>query len=164
MLAELLHSFDMNMVYSRRLLADLSDEQFKTQPVAGMNHAAWIVGHLCYSFEMIGGELGLLPWLPARWAGYFGTGSNPSQGQAGCPGRIQLLSTLDDSQKRLTNALKVITDADLARPLPDERHRHIFPTLGSAVLHILTIHAAVHIGQLSAWRRAMGLPPLNDPM
>jgi uncharacterized damage-inducible protein DinB len=164
MLAELLRSFDMNMLYGRRLLADLSDEQFTTQPVAGMNHAAWIVGHLCHSFEMIGGELGLPPWLPANWADYFGTGSSPLPVQAGSPGRIQLLSALADSQRRLTDALKAMPDAHLARPLPDERYRRIFPTLGSAVLHILTVHAAVHIGQLSAWRRAMRLPPVIDPM
>jgi hypothetical protein len=50
----------------------------------------------------------------------------------------------------------------LAQPLPDERYRHIFPTIGHALLHILTAHAAVHVGQVSVWRRAFGLPPLSD--
>lgn len=51
-----------------------------------------------------------------------------------------------------------MTDSELDSPLPDERYREVFPTLGHAVLHILTVHTAIHLGQISAWRRAMGLP------
>jgi hypothetical protein len=163
MLVEILNSFEMNVAYGRRLCADITKDQFNAQPVAGMNTPAWIVGHLCGSFQLIGGELGLKPWLPAGWATLYGRGTRPSPTPTTGPGKAQLLSAFEDAAKRLVAALKARTNADLAQPLPDERFRKYFPTLGSAVLHILTVHAAGHLGQLSAWRRAMGLPSVNDP-
>jgi hypothetical protein len=39
------------------------------QPVEEMNHATWIAGQLAHSFEAMGGELGLEPWLPSSGAG-----------------------------------------------------------------------------------------------
>lgn len=94
----------------------------------------------------------------------FGASSRLSAHRADNPSKSELLGALADGQKRLTDALRAMTGADLVQPLPDERYRHLFPTVGSTALHVLTVHAAVHIGQLSAWRRAMGLPPVADPM
>jgi hypothetical protein len=34
------------------------------------------------------------------------------------------------------------------------------PTAREAVAFLLTAHLADHLGQLSAWRRMIGLPPL----
>jgi len=154
----------MNMDHCRRLLDGVPDQRMTGQPVAGMNHVAWIVGHLVHSFEMIGGELQIKPWLPQGWATLFGTGNWPSPMGESYPSKTELVAALDDGQRRIVDALNAMTDKDLDGPLPDERHRHVFPTLGSAVLHILTVHAATHVGQLSAWRRAMGLSPAADPM
>ena len=35
--------------------------------------------------------------------------------------------------------------------------RHL-PTVGDLLAHLLTTHSAYHLGQLSTWRRAAGLP------
>jgi hypothetical protein len=45
----------------------------------------------------------------------------------------------------------------LARPAP-ERMRSRFPTVANVLLGLMTSHFASHLGQLSAWRRAVGLP------
>src|SRR5579884_1581575 len=84
---DLLRSFGMAVEHGRRLLADVADEQMCGQPVAGMNHAAWIVGHLAHSFQAIGGEMGIELWLPAGWAERFGTGSRLSSCRADYPSR-----------------------------------------------------------------------------
>jgi len=161
MIAEIVRSFELSMDHCRRLLADVPDEQM-SQSIDNLNHATWIAGHLAHSFQAIGRELGIAPWLPDDWARLFETGSRPLQ--TGYPSKRALLEALEHGQQRLVDALGKLQDRDLAAPLPDERYRHIFPTLGSAVLHILTVHAATHIGQLSAWRRALGFPPVADPM
>jgi hypothetical protein len=162
MISDILRSFGMSMEYGRNLLADLDHNQMTAQPLPGMNHPAWIVGHLAFSFQMIGGELGLEPWLPEHWANLFGTGSILNAGRY--PRKHELLAALAAGEKKLTEHLATMDESDLDQPLPDERCRHTLPTLGSAVLHILTVHTAVHLGQLSAWRRAMGLPPVPDPV
>jgi len=37
----------------------------------------------------------------------------------------------------------------------------VLPTRGDLLAHILTTHEATHLGQLSAWRRQLGFPPVR---
>ncbi|MHC4406060.1 MAG: DinB family protein [Planctomycetota bacterium] len=161
---DVIRSFAMSLEHARHLLRGVEEGQMVLQPIEGMNHPAWIIGHLVYSFQAIGGEIGLAPWLPSDWQERFGTGTKLPTGSEQVPGRAELSAALDDGEKRLTDRLSEMSEEDLAESLPDERLRHVFPTIGGAVMHILTVHTAVHVGQLSAWRRAMGLPRVADPI
>ncbi len=154
---EILNSYALTLRELRTLVTDLDGPQIVYQPAGVPNHPAWIIGHLVQSCEMIGEEIGLQPWLPADWAEKFGPGSKPVPNAEAYPDKTALLSLLDDGEQRLRRALAVKTDADLARPLPDDRYRDVLPTIGHAVLHILAGHTAIHLGQLKVWRRAAGL-------
>jgi hypothetical protein len=145
-----------------RLVADVPEELMIAQPHSAVNHPAWVIGHLVYSFQLIGGEMGLPSWLPLGWEQRFGTGSLPSAVRDEYPSKAELLESLADGQRRVCARLVELGERGLAVPLPDERYRHVFPTLGHAVLHVLTSHAAVHVGQVSAWRRVVGLGPLAE--
>ena len=154
---ELLNSYALVLADARRLLADVSDDRMASQPIEGMNHPAWIIGHVVYSFQMIGIEMGLAPWLPEGWADRFRTDSTPVSDRSAYPAKCELLGAFDDAAGRIRRRLAAMDDRDLAGPIPDVRYRQTFPTLGHAVLHILTVHTCVHLGQLSAWRRATGV-------
>src|SRR2546421_12803736 len=95
---QILRSFRMNADYWRQLLAEVADEQMTAQPVPGMNHAAWIAGHLTHSFEAIGGEMGIPPWLPPQWASLFGTGSRLKTDRTMYPSTAELACAREDSQ------------------------------------------------------------------
>ena len=155
---QVLASYALVLDYARRLLADLSEDQMTAQPVAGMNHPAWIVGHLIFSCELIGVEMGLAPWLPADWEERFVAGSPVETIPARYPRKNDLLALFADATTQVSERLAEMADDELDAPLPDERCRDVFPTVGHAVLHILIAHASIHLGQLSAWRRAMRLP------
>jgi hypothetical protein len=162
MIDETLNSCRLTLDYLRRLVADVSDEDFACQPHGMANHPAWIIGHLTFSCQAIGGELGLMPWLPDDWKDRFGTGSQPTADRHVYPTKAELLAALENGRQRLSSRLNALGDAGMAAELPDERYRETFPTLGHAVVHILGGHAAVHVGQLSVWRRAAGYPMLSE--
>ena len=65
------------MGYLRMLIADVPDERMAEQPVAGVNHPAWILGHLAYSADRGRWLLGLNRECPAEWTEMFGPGSKP---------------------------------------------------------------------------------------
>lgn len=161
MIDHILRSHALTLDYLRRLVADLDDGQLTLQPAGAVNHPAWVLGHLIYTCQLIGGKVGLPPWLAAHWADCFGTGTAPLADRAAYPGKAELLDALDDARRRLADRLTALGEAGLAVPLPDARFRDTFPTAGHAVLHILVAHAAVHVGQVTAWRAAAGLPPLD---
>jgi hypothetical protein len=163
MIAEILRSFGLTLDYLNRLVADIPDEAMTKQTAGAVNHPAWVIGHLAFSCQAIGGEIGLAAWLPGDWKERFGTGSTPSEARAAYPSKNELLAALADGRRRLETRLREMSDAEMGKPLPDESHRAMFPTVGHAVLHILTAHAAVHVGQISVWRRVAGFWPLETP-
>jgi len=162
MIPEITRSFTLALDYLRRLVADVPDERFTEQAGGASNHPAWVIGHLVYSCQAIGGEMGVETWLPAHWDKRFGTGSIPVPARGDYPSKSVLLDSLGDAQARILARLAELDDEGLKRPLPDERHRSLFPTIGHAVLHILTVHTALHVGQITVWRRAVGFGPLHD--
>lgn len=68
---------------------------------------------------------------------------------------------LREAQSRITNAVEQLSDAELDAPLSDENYRVILPTVGHALTQVLIAHPANHIGQLTIWRRSMGLPQMT---
>jgi hypothetical protein len=162
MIDETLGSFENTLDFLRRLVADVPEESMTCQPFGATNHPAWTIGHVLYSFQLIAGEMGLEAWLPVAWEKQFGTGSVPSATRADYPSKAELLALLADGERRIRERLVALGESGLAGPLPDVRYRHIFPTLGHAVLHVLTSHAAAHVGQVSVWRRVAGLGPLTE--
>ncbi len=153
---------NFNLVYARKLVEDVSDEQMTLQPsVDGHvvpNHPAWVLGHVAYAFsngaKMLGGE----PVVPDDWNGPFGNGSTPVTDASSYPDKASLLNTFEEAHARVSQAFAAAGDAALAAENPIEGLRPMFPTVGELVTFIMTSHAMLHLGQLSAWRRAVGLP------
>jgi hypothetical protein len=132
------------------------------QPAGVANHPAWTIGHLVYSCQQIGGEIGLEPWLAHDWGRRFGTGSVPVADPDTYPDKEALLVALADARERLAVRLNAMGGDDLRQPLPDVRYRDRLPTVGHAALHILVSHTALHVGQITVWRRVMGLPAVPE--
>ena len=106
MIAEVLNSYGLHLEFLRTLVSDLSAEQMVAQPEGVPNHPTWTIGHLAFSCQAIGGELGLDAWLPAEWEERFGTGSTPVSDGAAYPEKEELLRTLDDGRQRLASSAR----------------------------------------------------------
>jgi hypothetical protein len=163
MIAEILRSNALILDYLRRLVADVPDDYMTRQFAGVINHPAWVMGHLIYSCQALGAEIGIPAWLARDWSLLYGTGSIPIEKREVYPSKEILLKALDDAQDRVETALLAMEERDLHKELPDVRYREIFPTLGYALMHVLTAHAAMHVGQVIVWRRASGLGPMTEP-
>ncbi len=159
MLRHLLSGYQFNLDRSRVMVKDLSDEQMVWQPHGVVNHPAWILGHLALSSDGLARRFGLESTLPDGWADTFGPGGVPSGTVADFPGRDRTLDELAAQHARVADAVGAAdpTVFDTPVPFPDERRRKTFPTLGDYAVFVMTIHEGSHIGQIAAWRRAMGL-------
>lgn len=156
-----LHSFRYGLDFLREQVADVAAADMVAQPGGIKNHPAWVIGHLTYTCQMLGGAVaGINEWLPADWAARYGTGSVPVADPAAYEPKPELLARLADAQARLAAAVARLHDAALDAPFPDPSLHEVFPTVRHALTQVLVGHAAFHIGQVSAWRRAMGLPAM----
>lgn len=162
MIPELVSSFDLTIAFMQRLVADLSDEEMIMQPSGVPNHAVWTLGHVIHSCQAIAGELGVRPWLAEDWESYFGYGSSPND-VITLPhlSKPLLLASFAEASDRLRTALLATDESRLLEPLPDAKACEILPTVGHALLQVVSAHTAFHAGQLAVWRRAIGRAPVG---
>ena len=158
MIAHLLKTYDRNLAYAHRLVADVPEEKMAVQPAPGMNHPAWVLGHLVVVGDMVAGLLGQGPSAPESWEPIFGNSSKPSADASAYPTKAELVAALEENSARLAEIVAATPPETFGMPLPKEEYRKHFPTIGDAVMYLLTFHDAVHLGQLSAWRRVQGMP------
>jgi hypothetical protein len=130
------------------------------QPLAGVNHPAWILGDLAWA---AGGALGMLgadKTLPAEWATLFRPGSTPSAQRGLYPSRDELLRAVEQGYHQLRQRVAIAHPEQLSQPTTHRRTKETLPTLRDMVAFLLSGHLGGHLGQLSAWRRMNGLAPL----
>ncbi len=148
------------MGYCRMLIGDIPDERMVEQPHPGVNHPAWILGHLAWSTDRARSLLGLEPECPSEWTATFGFGSKPSESRGDYPSRDELIAAVERGFERLREQAAAATTEQLDQPSPNSRTKEQLPTVKDAIVLLLTGHLGVHLGQLSMWRRMIGLPPL----
>jgi len=153
-----------------RLCADLTDEQMTAEPECriALNHPAWVLGHLfmldAFAADMLG--MHLASPVDEAWAERYGPASTPGA-QAGDrarfdPSKAELIEQMSMVRERLVGRLESMCReaGTLDVPTPDPTFQKDFPTLAHLVQYLLW-HEAYHAGQLSAWRRALGLAPVG---
>jgi hypothetical protein len=148
------------MGYFRMLIGDVPDERMAEQPLPGVNHPAWILGHLAWSTDRGRSLLGLEPECPAEWTATFGFGSKPSTSRGDYPARDELIRAVEQGFERFRDQAAAATPEQFDRPSTNPRVKDLLPTIGDGVAFLLTGHLGGHLGQLSAWRRMIGLPHL----
>ena len=149
--------YGFNLGYAERLVKDLSTEQMTAQPGGVINHPTWSLGHLAVVSDYLGKLLGLESILPEGWGETFKTGGEPSGDAAHYPPMDEILEALREQHARNAAAVKTVDASRFAEPNPIEKRRTRFPTVGDQVVFLMTSHEMDHLGQLAAWRRAMGL-------
>jgi hypothetical protein len=145
--------------YCRSLVRDIADERLTEQPMVGVNHPAWILGHLAWAADGTLEKLGGKRALPAEWPDLFKAGSKPSATRGLYPGKDDLLRALEQSYEHLRQRAATATPDQLSRPTTSPRAKEALPTLKEMLAFLLTGHVGVHVGQLSSWRRMIGLAP-----
>ena len=105
--------------------------------------------------------IGVAPWLPDDFAQKYGTGSVPVSREGAYGSKARALTTLTDARDRITRAVERLAADQLERTFPDESLREVFPTVRHALVQVLVGHTSMHVGQITVWRRAMGLPPMK---
>jgi DinB superfamily len=155
-----MHSYKFSVGYLKSLLEGIDADKMTHQFFPGMNHPVWIVGHMAATMEFAAKMAGTSYQAPEGWGELFGMGSNPVDEAGKYPDLATLLAEWDKAIETVAPALEKLTEDVLAAEMPDEGFRQMMPTIGDGLTFILNGHIAMHAGQLSAWRRANGMPPL----
>jgi len=147
--------------YARMQASDIDDAKMNHQPFPGANTPLWILGHLAVCTDYGASVFGQPFKCPNDWHKSFGMKSLPAAVAAPFPKKDELLQALATGHERLTQLAIKADPAALAAPHTVEVLKNTpIKTVGDALAHLMTTHEMMHLGQLSAWRRAMGYAPL----
>ncbi|MFI4854150.1 MAG: DinB family protein [Phycisphaerales bacterium JB065] len=145
------------------LCADIPADQFGRRPEGvSCNTPAWVIGHLSLYPERILGFIGRedLVQSDERLNELFKAGSESPDDPDGSyyPSKQELLDRFAERTQAVIEALSTVDPEVLERENPIEgRFREMFPTIGGMVAFLLGGHTMMHLGQISTWRRCMGL-------
>ena len=152
--------------YAEKLLVGIRPDQFARKPAPGgaaieLNHPAFNYGHLglypAPVLELLGMDNTRFR-SPHNYSDLFKNGSPCHDDPEGkvYPAMETLTSQYFKGYDGLIELLPEIPEKNLSTPIGGERGTR-FPTVGSFLLYLLTAHIGTHLGQVSAWRRCMGL-------
>jgi len=154
----------MALGFFEQALASIPAETFARKPEGvNTNHPAWIVGHLSiYTdtlLEMIGRSDLANP--SAAKPDLFADGTECKDDADGAiyPPKDELVSLFFERINTALDALAETDDATLAKPNTAFAAEAI-PTVGGLATFLMGHHVMMHFGQVSAWRRMMGLGPI----
>ena len=159
MVQQLTYLYGFNLRVARAMVDDLTPEQMVEQPHGVVNHPAWSLGHLVMTADGLAKLLGLESDVADGWASVFATGGVPSNDPARYPSKGELLDALAAQHARNAAAMERVSPAWFDTPNPNEKRRKRWPTMGDLAVFLMTSHEMLHLGQVAAWRRAMGLGP-----
>lgn len=154
---QLLFSYRWGAGMYEKLVADVADADFAAQPVAGINHPAWLFGHV----ETYHGVIAALLSGEAfdnPWDAPCGKNSSPTSDRSAYAGKDAILELHRKGVERASEAITTAPAEAWAAPLDHPTWGKQFDVVAPAVTFLATSHLALHLGQLSGWRRAMELP------
>ena len=158
--SHLLNSLSFTLNYARALLTDVPEDQFAHLPMPGFNHPAFCYGHLaCYPARMLMflGEAEQALELPFETKDYEHGAECVEQDGRYAPMPV-IVDAFFAGHERLVEVLPTVSPEVFARPTGLEgRMAELFPRVGDAIDFMSGNHMMLHLGQVSMWRRAMGM-------
>jgi len=160
--AALRTTWTRNRDYAKALVGDLAPAQFVVQPAPGriINHPAWILCHLnVYSpvmTRLLKGER-----FDDPLGHPFGRGSKVTTDLRDYPEPASIVEAFVTTHNEALAALDSARASVFEKTNPLARWVSTNPTVGEQLVNLMIKHESFHLGQLSAWRRAMGMSPVE---
>jgi hypothetical protein len=96
--------------------------------------------------------------LEAGWEDLFKNGAPCVEQDGRYPGKEAILKRFVQRHQAVAEALSLVSDDHFRAANPmGGRMTEMLPTVGAAVMFLCGSHLQMHLGQVSAWRRAMGM-------
>lgn len=154
----------MSLGYVLALAEDIPADRWADPAIEGMNHPAFLYGHLAiYGNRLLGGFIDrgdLVNEVPFD-AEAVAAGAPCLADASKYPTKDVVLPYLKERYETVLEALPTVPADVFTRENPVEgRFRDMLPTIGAVTCFMLNNHVMMHAGQISHWRRAIGLGPV----
>jgi hypothetical protein len=151
---------ELGLRYAEQLVTTIPADIFSKMPGKDVNSPGFYIGHLSVYGDRICTMLGradLVTPMPYS-VDLFKAGVECVDQPGLYPEKDVLVATFFERQRRALEACASADESIFSAENPAEgRFKEMFPTIGGAVNFLLVGHVQMHLGQVSTWRRVMGL-------
>jgi hypothetical protein len=162
--ASIVYAWDNQLAYAQALTDDLTDQQMILRPGGNMNHPAWILGHIGAYHQVVLDLLAGRPVNDPKNDPLFGfAGHGPLDDLSKYGTKQSIVDRLADGHEKVARALLAAPPEAFKCPPTLERWAKVYPTVEFMLPDLLLHHESLHLGQISIWRRAAGLPAVKLP-
>ncbi len=146
-------------IWTLKLIADLSGDDWFYQPTQGMAHSLWLCGHLAASENVLIHDRCLgNPILDTSFLAHFPIGGLVKSAQEhDYPPITDVLDVMADLHVKTLTAIRGMHDETLAEPCTGAEgkpHPH-YKDIAGAICHCAR-HEGFHAGQIASIRRLLG--------
>ncbi len=158
----ILKQYHFNLKFAEQLVVDIPQGLMSKRAGDGLeNHPSFTLGHLVTVSAMTAEDLGGNYEVPEGWKNLFqrkgpGDPRMPELDSLLYPSKENLLDELKKQHLKVAEALKSVDDEFLLNSCK-WRFEKFFPTILDLVIFMCISHESMHLSQVSAWRRAIGL-------
>lgn len=145
--------------YGKQILADVEDARMAERPM-NLNPPAWVLLHLATAGDYAAALLGGNGICPADWNDKADTKKPVSNNRTDYPGKEELVETFEKAYQNAADLLSKASAEQLASPQKLGFFEKELPTVADMAGFLMVSHLSIHLGQISAWRRASGKAPL----
>ena len=145
--------------YAKQILADIDDSSMCQQPL-GLNHPAWLLMHLATAADYASSLLGGNGVCPADWNAKADTKKPMTQNRSDYPAKEELVKTFEAAFNNAADLYEKSSEDALNKPQKLGFFETELPTVRDMATFLIVAHTNLHLGQISAWRRAIGKAPL----
>ncbi len=157
----LINGFEKNKSYGERLLSDIGNEQMLLEPDGTrelpVNHPAWTFCHMNIYLPVIKAVINGDTFEDTK-GHRFGQDSQPESDASLYPSRDEILKSWSEGHDEIRQLLSNSNDAIFEQPVVLGRWAAIMPNAGTCLPYLMLNHENQHLGQISTWRRVLGMP------
>lgn len=162
MIETIINAYRFNLKYAQELVSDIDEKLMTKSGGNGLeNHPAFTLGHLVTAAALTSKYLGGPYKLPGGWEELFrrkgpGDPRRPSVDSTLYPTKQKLLAELHRQHDLVEKLMTELDDIQLNLPVKWRFHHHL-GTMADLLIFMCITHESMHLGQLAAWRRFMGV-------
>ena len=145
--------------YLLKVLKNIPEELLYSCKVKDLNSPGWIVGHLIIEVEDVAKHLGIdFTPSPFEWQKAFKGGSNFAlKSTEKLPTKQMLIHHFTARYRVLLKEYLKLNDKTLNKAHPSPMFQNIYSNIDAWFTHHLITHVAVHIGNITSWKKVHGL-------
>ena len=145
--------------FGTMLAADIDPEKFADRCGTSINHPAFTLGHCTYYLGIAANTLGASIGCGPDEKRLYAIGVECVDTPGTYPAKDDVLAAYTARCGEVAEFLESCEDAAFEAPNEDGPFEDRFDSKGQVAAFMVLVHTSFHLGQISGWRRAVGMGP-----